>query len=100
MSFLTEREGAVYLTVQVSPRAGRTMVSGARGDVLKIKLAAAPVDGEANRALMDWLAQTLKISKSSVALVHGERGRRKILRIQGVRAADILSRLELSQHGG
>ncbi len=51
---------------------------------LKLQLAAPPVDGEANQALVEFLARALGVRKADVAIVRGETGRRKAVRVAGV----------------
>ncbi len=74
----------VELVVQVQPRASRTRVVGEHDGRLKVQLAAPPVDGEANAALIEFLADTLECRKSAVTLLDGETSRKKRLRIEGV----------------
>lgn len=66
-------------SVKVVPGASRTGVVGIEGDLLKVRLAAAPVDGNANRALIDLLAKVLFIPKSSIHLKSGLTSRRKTI---------------------
>ena len=80
-------DGAV-LELLVQPRASRTRVVGEHDGRLKIQLAAPPVDGEANAALIAFLAGALRVKRGDVALLAGETGRRKRVRIGGVSAAD------------
>jgi uncharacterized protein (TIGR00251 family) len=77
----------VVLEVLVQPRASRTRVVGEHDGRLKIQLAAPPVDGEANAALLAFLADALGVKRAEVALLAGESGRRKRVRIAGVTAA-------------
>ena len=79
--------------MRVTPRAGRTQVSGVRNGVLQIKLAAAPVDGAANDQLIALLAAALKIPKRDIIIVSGERSRSKRVRINGMERDQILSKL-------
>ena len=65
----------------------------AHGDALKIRLAAPPVDGKANAALIDFVANFLKIPKSRVDIKSGHSARRKVLEIDGSSAAQIHSLL-------
>ena len=81
--WLRAEPGGVVLEVLVQPRASRTRVVGEHGGRLKIQLAAAPVDGEANAALVVFLAQALGVRRADVAVVRGEGGRRKTIRIAG-----------------
>lgn len=77
------------MKVRVVPRAGRTMVAGMRGDALVVRLAAAPVDGAANAALIDFLAVVLDIPKSHLAIASGERSRDKRIAIDGLTDAQL-----------
>jgi uncharacterized protein (TIGR00251 family) len=79
-----EEPGAVVLELLVQPRASRTRVVGEHDGRLKLQLAAPPVDGEANAALIEFLARTLDVRRSDVALLRGESGRRKTVRVAGV----------------
>jgi len=93
MPWLREVPGAVVLEVVVQPRASRTRPVGEHGGRLKIQLAAPPVDGEANRALVEFLAEALGIRKGDVAIERGETGRRKTVRVAGVGAAAVRAAL-------
>lgn len=79
-------EGGVELLVQVQPRASRSRVVGEHGGYLKVQLAAPPVDGAANAALLELLADLLGVPRRQVALVSGESSRRKRVRATGVDA--------------
>jgi len=74
-------DGAVVLDVSVVPGAKRTELIGLHDGALRIRLAAPPVDGKANEALVAWLAGELDIQRRSVELVRGIASRRKQLRI-------------------
>ena len=65
------------LHIHVQPRAKRTEVVGRHGDAIKIRLAAPPVDGAANEALIEFLAERLGVAKHAVTIVAGETGRSK-----------------------
>jgi len=92
--WLREEAGAVTLELLIQPRASRTRVVGEHDGRLKVQLAAPPVDGEANAALLEFLAKALSVRKGDVALVRGEAGRRKTVRVAGVSAAQAASALE------
>ena len=81
------------LTVRVTPRAGRSAVAGVRDGMLLVKLAAAPVDGAANDALVALLSEVLHIPKRSIRIRSGERSRTKTVEIDGVTEDNVLSRL-------
>jgi uncharacterized protein (TIGR00251 family) len=80
-TWLRRRELAVTLTLHVQPGARKTEIAGVHGDALKIRLAAPPVDGKANAALIEFVANRLDVPKSAVRLVNGQTSRRKILEI-------------------
>ena len=80
---------AVVLTLHIQPGAKRTEIAGLHGAALKIRLAAPPVDGKANEALIAFLAKTLAVPKSRIELVSGETARAKRVRIAGVDAASL-----------
>lgn len=86
---LSEDEGGVVFGLRVSPRAAKTRVLGVHDGALKLSITAPPVDGAANKAIVDFLAKALSVPKAQVHIESGERGRSKRVRIEGVRAVDI-----------
>lgn len=76
-------DGRITLTLHIQPGAKKTEFAGLHGDALKIRLAAPPVDGKANEALIGFLATTLNLPKSAVALKSGQTSRRKVLEVHG-----------------
>ena len=85
--------GVCELAVLVQPRASRTKVVGEHDGRLKIALAAPPVDGEANAALVEFLSDTLGVRKADVTLLDGETSRRKRLAVRGVALTEIMAKL-------
>lgn len=81
------------LSVHAVPRAGRSRVSGVRDGRVLVRLAASPVDGDANRELIDLLSGILKTPQTRIRLVRGHRSRRKRLLIEGLSAAAVAQRL-------
>lgn len=69
------------LTLHIQPGAKKTEIAGLHGDALKIRLAAPPVDGKANAALIDFVAKTLGLPKAAVTLKSGQTSRRKVLEV-------------------
>jgi uncharacterized protein (TIGR00251 family) len=92
-SYLSDAPGGCWLTVRVIPRAGRSEVAGERGQALVVRLAAPPVEGAANVALVSFLAAALDVPRRAVVIVSGERSRDKRLRVEGVTAAVAAARL-------
>lgn len=91
--WLREEAGGLVLELLVQPRASRTRVVGEHDGRLKLQLAAPPVDGEANAALIDFLAGALGVRKGDVVVARGETGRRKTVRVVGASAARALAAL-------
>lgn len=87
LPWLKEVAGGVELSVLVQPRASRTKIVGEHDGRLKIALAAPPVDGEANAALIEFVSDALGVRKSDAELLDGATGRRKRLLIRGVTLA-------------
>jgi uncharacterized protein len=84
VAWAREGSGGAVLELLVQPRASRTRIVGEHDGRLKIQLAAPPVDGEANAALLEFLARALGLKRSEVSLLAGESGRRKRVRVAGV----------------
>jgi uncharacterized protein (TIGR00251 family) len=90
---LRERAGAVVLEVRVAPRAARAAIVGVHAGALKVSLTAAPVDGAANAALIELLAEALELPKRVIHIEHGETSKQKRLRIEGITPAALRERL-------
>lgn len=71
------------LSLHVQPGAKRTGVAGLHGDALKLRLAAPPVEGRANDALIAWLAEVFGVPARQVRLLRGEKSREKVVEITG-----------------
>ena len=79
--------GRITLTLHIQPGAKKTECVGLHGDALKIRLAAPPVDGKANAALLEFIAEHFSLAKSAVTLKSGQTSRRKVLEIVGLTEA-------------
>ena len=86
-------EASATLLVRVIPRAGRTALAGKRGDALLVRIAAAPVEGAANDALIDFLSGLLGCPRRNLSVVSGARARDKRLRIDGLSTTELDQRL-------
>lgn len=86
---IEERGGAVRFAVRAQPRASRSEVVGEHGGALKVRLAAPPVDGEANDELVRCLARWLELPRSAVRLVAGATGRNKVVEVEGIGAEEV-----------
>ncbi len=76
-----EKSGGWRLFVHVQPGAKTTEFVGLHGGRAKIRLAAPPVDGKANKALIAWVAKRLGVPKLQVTIVRGQNARKKTLAI-------------------
>ena len=85
----------VCLEVQVQPRSSRNQVVGEQDGRLKIKLTAPPVEGEANQALINFLANLLELPRRNIKLLKGESSRHKLIEISGLNAEALLEKLNL-----
>jgi uncharacterized protein (TIGR00251 family) len=84
---------SVRVEVYIQPRASKTEPAGMHDGVIKIRIAAPPVENAANRALIDFVAERLGIPKRSVRVVSGSASRRKVLEVDGVTAESVAAAL-------
>lgn len=84
-------EGWIEISVRVQPRASSEDIAGIVDRALKVRIAAPPVEGRANRALQALLARRLRIPKRDVEIISGEASRLKRVRLHGVTPADLSS---------
>lgn len=86
--------GATF-QVKVHPRAKKNAITGVVGDALKVALTSPPVDGRANEACIAFFADFLNVARSSVTIAAGETSRNKVIRINGLSAAQIEAKLRV-----
>jgi uncharacterized protein len=86
--------GATF-AVRVHPRAKKNGIIGEIGGALKIALTAPPIEGRANEACLEFLANLLDVPRSSIAIAAGQSSRNKVIRIAGLSAAEVRLRLQL-----
>lgn len=87
------------LSFRIQPKASRNEVVGLHGDAYKVALTAPPVKGEANKELIRYLAKRLGVPKSKLQILHGESGRNKMLRIEGIEENEAKRMLEAISKG-
>ena len=95
-----DTKGGAILTIQVQPKASKSECVGLHGDALRIRVAAPPIDGRANDALLAFLATQLKVPPSTLAIHSGAGGRHKRVQCATLNAAEVLSRLGLTAGKG
>jgi uncharacterized protein (TIGR00251 family) len=82
-AWFRHQDDSLILTLHIQPGAKRSEVAGLHGEALKIRLAAPPVEGKANAALLRYLAERFRVSLRDVELLQGEQSRHKVVRIIG-----------------
>lgn len=93
-TWLAVQDGTLRIALYVQPGARKTELAGEHDGALKIRLAAPPVDGKANAALVLWLAEALGVPRRCVCLVSGERSRNKLLVVDApITADEVVARL-------
>ncbi len=90
---MTETPEGVVLNVRAQPRSSRAGIDGLIGDAVKVRIRCAPVDGKANKELVETLADEFGLAKSSVVFKSGETSKQKRILLRGVSAASVEARL-------
>jgi uncharacterized protein (TIGR00251 family) len=90
---IAETNGGATLRVRVTPGAKRDRVVGSHGDALKIAVRQPPERGRANREVCRLVAEALDIAPRQVSVAHGSTSKDKVLRIEGLDAATLRSRV-------
>ncbi len=93
MGYLTETPEGVVLNVRAQPRSSRAGIDGHLGDAVKVRIRCAPVDGKANKELIETLADEFDLPKSSVVFKSGETSKQKRILLRGVSAASVMKRI-------
>jgi uncharacterized protein len=88
MCFVETAEGVV-LNVRAQPRSSKAGLDGLLGDALKVRIRAAPVDGKANKELVETLADAFNLPKSRVSFKGGETSKTKRILLAGVTADEV-----------
>lgn len=93
---IKEQDGSLVLEVKVQPRSSRNQIVGEQEGALKVKLTAPPVDGEANQALINFLARLLGIPKRDITILKGETSRLKYVELKNINYQSFLKKTGLS----
>ena len=86
----------VTIKVYVAPRSSSNKVMGVHNGSIKVSLTAPPVEGAANKALVEFMAKVLGVPRGAVRITSGETSRHKTVSVAGVGAQDVLKRLGLN----
>ena len=92
MEYLKETAEGVVVNVRAKPRSSKAGVEGVVGDAVIVRIRSAPVDGKANKELIETIADALDCSKSLVSFKSGETSKQKRILIRNVPISDIMSR--------
>ncbi len=90
---VTPVAGGVRFAVHVQPRARRPGVDGLHGDALRLRVSAPPVEGEANAAVIETLADLLDVPRRAVTIVAGGTARAKVVEVATEQSAALAARL-------
>lgn len=85
---LAAKDGGVIFAVRVQPRASKSGVAGELDGILKIRLAAPPVDGEANEELIRLLAKLFDAPRQRIAILSGQTSKNKVVSVGGISVAE------------
>jgi uncharacterized protein (TIGR00251 family) len=80
----------VLVRIKVNPRSSRDEITDLESDPVRVKLTAPPVEGEANRALIQFVARSVRVPKRDVEVVSGEKSRHKTIRIRGRKLSEVI----------
>jgi hypothetical protein len=83
----------VTIKIYVAPRSSSNKIVGVHNGAIKVSLTAPPVEGAANKALVEFLAKVLEVPKGAVRIISGENSRHKIVAVAGVGAEATLKKL-------
>lgn len=91
--WLQEHPDGVTLMLYIAPRASKSAVVGPHDDMLKVQVAAPPVEGKANKVLLKFLSGALGVPRGQLQILAGDTGRRKRVLVQGLSCEDALAAL-------
>jgi len=89
--YYVETDEGVILNVKAQPRSSRAGLDGVIGDAVKVRVKSAPVDGRANKELIETIADAMRLPKSSVVFKGGETSKTKRILLKGATAASVTS---------
>ena len=92
---IRQSNGGVTFAVKVRPRAKRNAITGELGDALKVSLTSPPVEGRAKEACIEFFVNLLKVPHCSVTIASGQSRREKVIRVAGLSAEELRSKVGL-----
>ena len=91
MAYYTETADGVVINVKAQPRSSKSGIDGLAGDAVKVRIRSAPVDGKANKELVETIADAFGLPKSRVEFRSGETSKQKRILLRGISAANVES---------
>ena len=82
------------IKVKILPKSSKNQIVGREGDLFKVKVVAPPIEGKANKALVDLLARKLRVPKGAIEIISGKSSKLKLIRIDGLSREDVDRALE------
>ena len=93
MGYFTDSPEGIILNVKAQPRSSKACVEGLLGDAVKVRVRCAPVDGKANKELVETIADAFDMPKSSVVFKSGETSKTKRILLMGVHDAEVVRKV-------
>lgn len=87
--FIESTPAGLYIRLRIQPRSSRNLIDGVHGGALKVRLTAPPVENEANKSLIDFLAKALGLKKSMLTLEAGHKSKDKRVRVDGLTPGEL-----------
>jgi uncharacterized protein (TIGR00251 family) len=87
-------ENSCILKIRVQPKSSSNRVLGYEDGIVKLRVTAPPIDGQANAGVISLLAKTLGISKSKLQIIRGESSRDKVIAVEALTEQEVANRIE------
>ena len=91
---MSKTENTARILVQVHPGAKKNQLLRLEDGVWHVKIAVPPVEGRANRELIEFLSENLDVSKSRISIEKGSASRRKVIQIEGLAEGEAVKRIQ------
>ena len=88
----------MLVRIKVNPRSSRDEITDLQSDRVRVKLTAPPVEGEANRALIQFVARSVRVPRRDIEIVSGQKSRKKTVRIRGRKLSEVIKHLTERQY--
>lgn len=89
-------KNGIQFSATIQPRSSKNKICGLHGESLKVRLTSPPVDGEANKMCIKYMAKALSVSPSRITIVSGQTGRNKIIHVEGMDIPEFLEKIPQS----